>query len=220
VPGSPAAPDGSPAEPRPRLEAVGGAAPDATSVVLVLHGGRARSHEPAGTRRRLTYLRMLPFARMLRRAGPAVYMLRYRYRGWNDPDLDAYRDAVWAIAEIGRRHPGAPVVLLGHSMGGRAALRAGGADGVVAVCALAPWTDPRESYAYAVRAKDVTDRVCRFEVLGDGHAMLRRAGDWSSLVRRFVLAETGIEPEDPDIANAMRQPAPAGLARALTGASR
>ncbi|WP_338051228.1 alpha/beta fold hydrolase [Pseudonocardia acidicola] len=222
---------------------------DPSAVVLVLHGGRADSHSPAGGRKRLTYLRMLPFARMLAsagRAGPlSVYMLRYRYRGWNGPDMDAFRDAQWALTELERRHPGVPVVLLGHSMGGRAALRAAGAAAVVAVCALAPWldagepveqlagrtvliahgdrerwTDPRESYAYAVRAKQITDRVCRFDVFGDGHAMLRRAGDWSSLVRRFVLGELGIEPEDPEISNALRQPAPNGLRAALSGAER
>jgi dienelactone hydrolase len=188
---------------------------------------------------------MLPFARELagRERGLAVWLLRYRYRGWNAPAMDAKQDALWALDEAARRHPGVPVVLLGHSMGGRAALHAAGHPGVRAVCALAPWldgtdpveqlagrgvliahgdrdrmTDPAESYAFAVRAKRVTDRVCRFDVLGDGHAMLRRAGDWNSLVRRFVLGELGIEPPDPEIANAMRQPAPAGLRTALSGA--
>jgi hypothetical protein len=128
-------------------------------------------------------------------------------------------------------------------MGGRAALHAAGHPAARAVCALAPWldgtdpvaqlagrtvliahgdrermTDPDESYAFAVRAKRVTERVCRFDVLGDGHAMLRRAGDWHSLVRRFVLGEAGIEPSDPEITNALRQPAPAGLRAALAGA--
>ncbi len=238
-----------PPDPQPRLEPVGREPQAPSSVVLVLHGGQSNSHDPAGGRTMLSYLRMVPFARMLHRAGRggnvAVYLLRYRYRGWNGPHMDALRDARWALREFDRRFPGVPVVLLGHSMGGRAALRAAGADNVVAVCALAPWldgtdpveqlagrsvliahgdrervTDPGQSYAYAVRAKRVTDRVCRFEVLGDGHAMLRRAAGWSSLVRRFVLGELGIEPEDPDISNAMYQPAPGGLRRTLTGAVR
>lgn len=223
----------------PRIEPVG--APTAPSaVVLVLHGGRARSHE-SGERRRLAYLRMVPFARMLAEAGPAVYLLRYRYRGWNAPARDAERDARWALAEIARRHPDLPVVLLGHSMGGRAALGAAGAPNVVAVCALAPWLDasdrveqlsdrtvviahgdrerwtsPRASYDYAVRAKRVTDRVARFEVRGAGHFMLSRTADWQSLVRRFVLGALGLEPEDPEIAHALRRPAPAGLRAALS----
>lgn len=231
--------------PQPRLEPVGREQPDPSAVVLVLHGGRSESRDPAGGRSMLTYLRMVPFARMLRKAGPAVYLLRYRYRGWNGPRMDALRDAQWALGELVRRFPGVPVVLLGHSMGGRAALRAAGADDIVAVCALAPWldgtdpveqlagravliahgdrerfTDPGQSYAYAVRAKRVTARTCRFEVLGGGHSMLRRAAEWNDLVRRFVLGELGIEPEDPAIANAMRQPTPDGLRTVLTGATR
>jgi rhodanese-related sulfurtransferase len=39
-------------------------------------------------------------------------------------------------------HPIVEVVLVGHSMGRRAALRAGGDPQVAAVCALAPWTPP------------------------------------------------------------------------------
>jgi dienelactone hydrolase len=192
---------------------------------------------------------MLPFARRLAAAGAdrglEVWMVHYRYRGWNAPDMDATQDALWALDEVARRHPGAAVVMVGHSMGGRAALHAAGHEAVRAVCALAPWldgtdpvkqlagrtvliahgdrermTDPGESYAYAVRAKRVTDRVCRFDVHGDGHAMLRRARDWHSLVCRFVLGETGLEPLDPEITNAMRQPAPEGLRAALAGAHR
>jgi alpha-beta hydrolase superfamily lysophospholipase len=227
----------------PRYEPVG-ETPDAPSfLVLVLHGGRARSRE-SGERKRLTYRRMLPFARDLhKQPGLAVFMLRYRYRGWNAPANDAQRDAEWALSELAARYPGLPVVLVGHSMGGRAALGAAGAPNVVAVCALAPWldgsdpvkqlagrtvliahgdrerwTDPRASFDYAVRAKRVTDRIARFDVPGAGHFMLSRAGDWTSLVRRFVLGVTGIEPEDPEIANALAQPAPSGLHVALTAA--
>lgn len=232
--------------PRPSLERVGRRQESPCAIVLVLHGGKAHSRG-GGARRRLAYLRMVPFARMLAGlgGGPAVFVLRYRYRGWNAPSLDALRDAEWACRELGRRHPGVPVVLLGHSMGGRAALRAAGEPNAVAVCALAPWldgtdpatqlagrsvliahgdrerrTDPRQSYAFAVRAKRVTPRVCRFEVHGDGHAMLRRAGDWHRLVRRFVTGVLGIEPEDLEIADALRRPAPDGLRAALARAAR
>jgi hypothetical protein len=72
-------------------------------------------------------------------------------------------------------------------------------------------TDPRLSYQFAVRAKQVTSRVCRFEVLGDGHAMLRRAGDWSELAARFVEAELSLREPDQLIEGAMRLPAPEGL---------
>lgn len=228
----------------PRLEPVGPERSAPPAVVLVLHGGRSHSRE-SGERKRLTYRRMVPFARTIAAAGPAVYMVRYRYRGWNAPGKDALRDAQWAVDEVAQRHPGVPVVLVGHSMGGRAALGAAGGRGVVAVCALAPWldasdpvlqldgrtvliahgdreryTDPGASLAYAVAAKERGVRICRFEVHGAGHFMVNRAGDWHSLVRRFVLGVTGIEPEDPEIANALQQPTPSGLRAALSGATR
>lgn len=228
----------------PRVQPVG-IAVGPTALVLVLHGGRAHSHDDPH-RLRPARLRMLPFARMLAAVpnAPAVWMLRYRYRGWNAPAMDALLDTEWALEQAEARYRGIPVVLVGHSMGGRAALRATG-RGVVAVCALAPWldgtdpvrqlagrtvliahgdrdrmTDPRESFAYAVRARAATDRVCRFDVQGDGHAMLRRPRDWTSLVRRFVLGQIGIEPPDPEITNALRQPVPAGLRATLSGVDR
>jgi acetyl esterase/lipase len=219
----------------PRLDAVGVPPANPPATVLVLHGGRARSRE-SGERKRLTYRRMLPFAWMLARGGLEVHVLRYRFRGWNAPVRDALLDAQWAVRELTRRHPGRPIVLVGHSMGGRAALGAAGADGVTAVCALAPWldgtdpvtqlagrtvliahgdrerwTDPSASFAYAMRAKSAGVAVCRFTLPGAGHFMLARAADWSGLVRRFVFGVTGLEPLDPAIANALAQPAPNGL---------
>jgi pimeloyl-ACP methyl ester carboxylesterase len=237
----PDSPDASDGPPLPRIEAVGHVPDAPPAVVLLLHGGRSRSHE-SGERRRLTYWRMRPFAHRPARAGLAVYLQRYRFRGWNGPARDAERDARAGLAEIAARHPGVPVVLVGHSMGGRAALGAAGAPNVVAVCALAPWLDdtdpveqlvgrtvliahgdrerwtsPAASFEYAVRAKRVTDRVARFDVPGAGHFMLARAGEWQGLVDRFVLGAAGIEPEDPLITNALRQPTPAGLRAVLTG---
>ncbi|MGR4852480.1 alpha/beta fold hydrolase [Streptomyces sp. LARHCF252] len=49
------------------------------------------------------------------------------------------RDARRALGELARRAGDVPVVLVGHSMGGRAALRAADAPQVRAVPALAPW---------------------------------------------------------------------------------
>ncbi|MGH3999607.1 MAG: alpha/beta hydrolase [Pseudonocardiaceae bacterium] len=210
------------------------------SIVLVLHGGQARSPTTVSRRPRLSYLRMVPFARLLHRRegerGMSVRILRYRYRGWDEPKQHPVQDARWALTQLSDQHPDVSIVLLGHSMGGRAALRVADHPAVTAVCALAPWTlddepvrqlagrsvliahgdrehttDPRLSYQFAVRAKQVSTRVCRFDVLGDGHAMLRRAHDWSELATRFVAAELGLRTPDPLIEDAMRRPAPEGL---------
>ncbi|MFC4945460.1 alpha/beta fold hydrolase [Pseudonocardia sp. GCM10023141] len=227
----------------PRLDHVGDAPRDPSAIVVLLHGGRAHSRE-SGERKRLTYRRMIPFARTLVHhgagSGLAVFMLRYRYRGWNAPAADALRDAQAVLADLAARHPGVPVALVGHSMGGRAALAAASASNVVAVCALAPWldgsdpvaqlagrtvliahgdrerwTDPVESYDYAVRAQRVAGRIARFDVHGAGHFMISRARDWQWLVSRFVLGALGIEPEDPLLTNAFAESDPDRLRTAL-----
>ncbi|OLR94075.1 alpha/beta hydrolase [Actinokineospora bangkokensis] len=212
---------------------------DVRGAVLVLHGGRERSRGRV-TPLQLAHLRMVPFARDLHRHGArrgvAVHLLQNRYRGWNAPDLDPVQDARWALAELRRLHGRVPVVLVGHSMGGRVALRVADDDDVVAVVGLAPWcepgepvthvagralliahgdrdrtTDPRLSLDFARRARAVTDRVVRFDVAGDGHAMLRRAGRWTRLTTDFALGALGTQPVDPLITNAWGTPSPEGL---------
>ena len=169
--------------------------------------------------------------------GIATHLLRYRVAGWNGGAADAYADVRWAIERVRAEHgPEVPVVLVGHSMGGRAALRAAGDPQVAAVCALAPWTPPGEpvahlrgrtitilhgrrdrwvpteqSAAFALRAIRAGARVARFTTPG-GHSMLRGAMRWHAFARDTVLGATGIEPMRPDIAKAFRQPVPEGLA--------
>jgi pimeloyl-ACP methyl ester carboxylesterase len=201
------------AVPRPRVQVLGAA--QVRAVVLVLHGGEERSKGRA-YRFSPPYLRMLPFAldlwRAGRRRGIAVWQLSYRYRGWNEPDLDPVADARWAIAEIRRTHGDVPVALVGHSMGARVALRVADEPSVVAVCALAPWTtehdgvdhlagrlvvlahgdrdtitDPADSRAFLERARLVNETVRLLDIRGEGHTMLRQPRLWTLLVRRFVL---------------------------------
>ena len=78
-------------------------------------------------------------------AGLAVWRLRFRYRGWN-ADADPVDDVRWAVRQLHDRHGDVPVVLVGHSMGGRAALRAADEPGVVGVVGLAPWVPPGEPH--------------------------------------------------------------------------
>jgi len=186
------------------------------AVVLVLHGGQSESLAPTSTAQ-LAALRMRPVARALHHAGRgqglAVWTVHYRYRGWNGGQASPLADARWALAEVRRRHGDVPVVLVGHSMGARAALRAAGDPSVRAVLALAPWlpggepvgqlaerrvmiahgtrdrvTSPRASRAYAERARAVTEQVSWMAVRGDTHAMLVRYRTWQRLAVRFTLA--------------------------------
>ena len=210
-------------------------------VVLVLHGGKAHSREPVEARH-LSPARMIPFARHLHRAGRkhglAVWSLRNSVRGWNGPDMSPVQDARWALSEIAREHPGVPVFLLGHSMGGLTALCVADDPQVHAVVALAPWltaetpvervagrrvlivhgdedrwTSPVNSLAYARRAEGVAASIDYVSLTGAGHFMFRRVGLWNSLANGFILdsfaASTGAEPAGTD---ALRQVLPATAA--------
>lgn len=77
--------------------------------------------------------------------GIAVWTLRHRLAGWDrDDDPTPVREARECLT-IGRRESGdVPVVLIGHSMGGRTATRVSDEPGVVGVVGLAPWLPENE----------------------------------------------------------------------------
>src|ERR1700760_4805211 len=116
-------------------------------VVLVANGGQTSSTSPTSPLQPAV-LRMIPVAGAIRLAlrgsGVAVQRHRFCVRGWNGAlaspvgDLNEALDAV--VAEFGS----VPVVLVGHSMGARAAARAAGHPAVTAVAGLAPWLPPGE----------------------------------------------------------------------------
>lgn len=182
--------------------------------VLVLHGGRADALEPP-TRLNLPARRMRPFLRALCRATDsrhiAVGSVRYTHRGWNGDRRDAARDARRALDELRALTGPVPVVLVGHSMGGRAALDAGGLPQVCGVVGLAPWcpvgepvdhlrgtevvllhgdrdrmTDPRGSLDLVHRAQAAGVPARYVPVPGGDHAMLRRAGAWHAMTTDLV----------------------------------
>lgn len=184
------------------------------AVALVLPGGRADSFELAQARQ-LATVRMWPIARALHRAcrsdGLAVWLLRYRYRGWNGEEMSPVADALWALDEVRRTHGDVPIALAGHSMGGRTALRVAGEDQVRGVAALAPWlldsepvdqlarrrvlivhgtrdriTSPEASRRFADRSRAVADDVEYVSIRGETHAMLLRPRRWNRLVTQFV----------------------------------
>ncbi|MET7277547.1 alpha/beta fold hydrolase [Kribbella sp. NPDC005582] len=194
--------------------------PGATDLVLLAHGGYEHSHKNPGSWR-APILRMWPLAAAARAAVPtaAVGLMRYRYRGWNDvgdpaTDLRSVLDAL----------PFERVVLIGHSMGGRAVVAAGDHPRVAGVLGLAPWlpsseplialrppvmfahgnddtvTSPGDTRAYANRLRAAGTPVSLVCLAGETHAMLHRTHDWNALVATFTeYALTGsgeFVPED------------------------
>ncbi|MFJ4923306.1 alpha/beta hydrolase [Streptomyces sp. NPDC088725] len=192
------------------------------AAVLLLHGGRSESEEPP-TRLNLPGVRMRPFARSVLRATEeddvVVGRVRYRHRGWNGCRADAARDALRALDELELLVGQVPVVLVGHSMGGRAALSAAGHGLVSGVVGLAPWcppgepveqlagrravllhgdrdrtTDPGGSVALASRARRAGAEAGTVLLSGGDHPMLRRAATWHSLATGSVTALLGLGP--------------------------
>lgn len=186
------------------------------AVVLVLHGGRATSSGPVRVRQ-LAVVRMRPFTRSLRSAGRdaglAVARLRYVVRGWNGEAQAPVHDARWALSRLTERFPDVPIAMVGHSMGGRAALYAAGDRSVRAVVGLAPWlepgdpytqlagrdvllahgdrdriTSPKRSAAYAAAAAGTAASMSYIAIGGEKHAMLHRARLWHELTTGFVMA--------------------------------
>ncbi len=132
---------------------------DATSAVLVLHGGSVDSTLAVG-RFSLAALRLIPVARAIARSvtGSAVYRLRNSVRGWNGDGATVLGDAYWAVDRIAQAHPRLPVVIVGHSMGGRVAAylarsaekvgpdgRDDATGGIAGAVLLAPWLESADS---------------------------------------------------------------------------
>ncbi len=191
------------------------------AVVLVLHGGKADSWEPSEATH-LSSRRIDPFVtaihRQGRREGVAVWKVRYRFRGWNGAHRSPVEDARWALDEVRRRHGDVPVVLLGHSMGGRTGVHVLGDRSVIGLVAFGPWlpdepfeqaagkrvfiahgtidkwTRPDQSLHWAGRARRVAASVTYLRVRRTGHFMLWNAPLWSDLATGFTLTWLGVTP--------------------------
>jgi pimeloyl-ACP methyl ester carboxylesterase len=206
----------------PRGDAAHGARTSQVGLVVVAHGGQASSTEPTSALQPAV-LRMIPIAAAIRHAlresGAVVQRPRFRVRGWNGAlaspvgDLNEMLDAIAASGPV-------PVVLVGHSMGARAAVRAAGHPAVCAVAGLAPWlppgepvdqlagrrvllahgtadgiTSPADTWAYVDRARAVT-QVAAIEVRNGDHPMLRRARLWHAIAAEFARAALGLPTGD------------------------
>ncbi len=140
-------------------------------VVLVAHGGQASSTEPTWALQPAV-LRMIPVGAAIRHAlrgsGALVRRPRFRVRGWNGAQASPVGDLNHALDMIAAEFGPVPVVLVGHSMGARAAVRAAGHPAVSAVAGLAPWLPP----------------VSRPTSSPAGHCCLRTAPPTASLAPR------------------------------------
>jgi dienelactone hydrolase len=196
---------------------VAGAGP--RGIVLVAHGGQSVSTAPVAATQ-LAVLRMIPIERAISRAtgssGIEVRRPLFSVRGWNGSQASPVGDLARVLDEIRARYPAVPVVLVGHSMGARAALRAAGHPAVIAVAGLAPWlppgepvdqlagrlvllahgandriTSPGDTWAYAERARGLCD-LAAIEVSRGDHPMLRRAPLWHSIAAEFTRVSFGL----------------------------
>jgi len=199
-------------------------------VVLVAHGGQASSTEPTSALQPAV-LRMIPVAVAIRQAlrgsDVVVHRPRFRIRGWNGAQASPVGDLNEALDAVAAGFGPVPVVLVGHSMGARAAVRAAGHPAVSAVAGLAPWlppgepaaqlagrrvllahgsadsiTSPAETWAFLEQARAVTD-VTAVEVRGGDHPMLRRARLWHAIAAEFSRAALGLPAGDSAVAAAV-----------------
>jgi len=182
-------------------------------VVLVLHGGAARRDNPPVSPSQLSVIRMVPIAARIARAGRgqlAVHRLLNSHRGW-DSTRTPVMDVMWALRRVRETYgEGVPVCLVGHSLGGRAALLSGAAPSVRGVVALNPWLYPHDHADLPGRrvliVHGTDDRVAPLEhatrfaerlsgttstqfvtVAGGKHAMLRHAGEFDRAASDFVV---------------------------------
>ncbi|HET7279319.1 MAG TPA: alpha/beta hydrolase [Dermatophilaceae bacterium] len=184
------------------------------AAVLVLHGGQERSRHRARWRH-VAALRMVPFARAVAAGGQgqvAVARLLHTVRGWNGDEASPVADAREALAELRSRHPGIPLGLLGHSMGGRTALHVADEPGVAVVVGLAPWvargdlprggpglrvllmhgtrdriTSPKATRWMARELGTLGVDVTWRPIPGAGHALLRFARRWHREAAAFLV---------------------------------
>ena len=214
------------------------------AVAVVLHGGRGRAAPVRPTA--LSALRMVPIATRIGHVGRgrlAVVRVLNSQQGWNPADHSPLADLRWTLDQVRDRFGrDTPVGLVGHSLGGSAALAGAGDPSVRSVVALAPWlsgqestaplagrqvlivhgsvdrvTSPTRSAAFARAAAGVAASISFVDVAGGEHTMMRHLNTFDGLAAGFVCAT--LLPPDPDPATADSAALTELLSRALQGES-
>lgn len=189
---------------------------DPRGVALLLHGGGSRPETMRVSPAQLSVLRLVPTAARIAHSAPgiAVHRLLNSYRGW-DTRHTPVQDVAWALDVLRARYGRVPVCLVGHSLGGRAAILSLGHPDVHGVVALAPWVHATDAPApgrdlggasllvvhgdddrvaspekalRVVRALSARARVGYVGVRGGRHSMVRRHGVFDGLAAAFVAA--------------------------------
>jgi pimeloyl-ACP methyl ester carboxylesterase len=185
-------------------------------VALVLHGGGSRRDSTIVSPAQLSVLRMVPIAGRLAHAGRgrlAVFRLLNSTRGW-DTRHTPVDDVHWALDRLRVRFgEDLPTCLVGHSLGGRAALLSADQPAVRSAVLLAPWvydTDgdrldlsgrrilvvhgDQDRIASIRRAEVVASALRRttdvgfVRVAGGKHSMLRHQHVFDKLAADFAAA--------------------------------
>lgn len=197
-------------------------------IVLLLHGG-------GGQGMRAVAPTQPSVLRMWAVAGAAVRAARGRLvvarllnsrRGWGG-DRNPLEDAHWAMERLGERFGELPVSLVGHSLGGRAALLAADRPQVRSVVAMAAWLHPgdgaglrgrRVLYLHgtqdriapiaraeaSARVVARTSDVAFVRLEGAGHALVREARTVDRIAADLAVSSlAGVPPRHPLVARAL-----------------
>jgi pimeloyl-ACP methyl ester carboxylesterase len=168
-------------------------------LVLMLHGGAEHGHDPVNHRSRALRRTRWMFNSISGRLvaeGLVVSLLRFQVKGWNEghaPVPPPVADAREALDELRDAYGDLPVVVIGHSRGGRTAAWVADHPSVIGVVGLAPWfppDDPVEPLTgkHLVAAHGSRDRITNARATA---RFVQRAGEVAASARFVDMGSVG-----------------------------